>query len=201
MNLLIDNAPDRVNGIPVYTDYRNMVQFELLMRDPDIDNLQKVQLAIDLLYKEPVSSFESAWDGLLWFYRGGVDEQRSSAASSAEKRVYDYEQDAGLIYAAFRQVYGISLQAEPLHWWEFLALLSALPDSCTMGKVMGYRAMDTSKLKGPEKRHYQKLQRLWAIKTPDIQNRLSAAQREADMHDKALKRYREAQIWIQQKSK
>ena len=97
MNLLIDNAPDRVNGIPVYTDYRNMVQFELLMRDPDIDNLQKVQLAIDLLYKEPVSSFESAWDGLLWLYRGGVDEQRSSAASSAEKRVYDYEQDAGLI--------------------------------------------------------------------------------------------------------
>ena len=97
MNLLIDNAPDRVNGIPVYTDYRNMVQFELLMRDPDIDNLQKVQLAIDLLYKEPVPSFESAWDGLLWFYRGGVDEQRSSAASGAEKRVYDYEQDAGLI--------------------------------------------------------------------------------------------------------
>ena len=44
------------------------------------------------------------------------------------QRVTDFEQDAGLIRAAFRQAYGIDLYREKLHWIEFVELLNAIPE-------------------------------------------------------------------------
>jgi hypothetical protein len=45
-------------------------------------------------------------------------------------RVFSFEKDAQLIYAAFKQTHNIDLQTVELHWYQFLALFSDLrPDT------------------------------------------------------------------------
>jgi hypothetical protein len=56
------------------------------------------------------------------------------------QRLTSFEQDAGLIRAAFRQAYGIDLYRDRLHWIEFTELLSALPDGSRYSEVLGIRA-------------------------------------------------------------
>lgn len=202
MNILIDDLPEEVAGIPIYTDYRNMIQFEMLINDPEIPNFEKACLAIDLLYREPISDFQKAWDGLLWYYRGGTEQEEISEENinrSSLKRAYDFEQDAGRIYTAFLQVYGIDLQENPLHWWSFLNMLMNLPDTCQMGKIMAWRSTDTSKLKGAEKKRVQELQKIFAIKRKSNHEKMTLMERDAQMIAKAQKRYKEAQEWANAK--
>lgn len=56
------------------------------------------------------------------------------------QKVTDFEQDAGMIRAAFRQVYGIDLYRDRLHWLEFRELLNALPEGNRYAEVVGIRA-------------------------------------------------------------
>lgn len=73
--------------------------------------------------------------------------------------------------------YGINLQTIPyLHWWEFKALFTGLKEDNLIVKIMGYRAMDLSKIKDKdEKKYYKKLKRLYAL--PDMR---TEEQKEAD---------------------
>lgn len=56
------------------------------------------------------------------------------------QKVTDFEQDAGLIRAAFRQSYGIDLYRDRLHWIEFTELLNAIPDGSRFSEVVGIRS-------------------------------------------------------------
>lgn len=56
------------------------------------------------------------------------------------KRLTSFEQDAPLIRAAFRQVYGIDLFRDRLTWFEFTELLHGLPEGNRYEEVIGIRA-------------------------------------------------------------
>ena len=56
------------------------------------------------------------------------------------QKVTDFVQDAGLIRSAFRQVYGIDLYRDRLHWIEFTELLNAIPEGNRYSDVVGIRA-------------------------------------------------------------
>ena len=56
------------------------------------------------------------------------------------QKLTDFEQDAGLIRAAFRQAYGIDLYRDRLHWIEFTELLNAIPEGSRYAEVVGIRA-------------------------------------------------------------
>lgn len=71
MNPLIDDFPRELCGVPIDTDYRRMVQFELLLREESVPEADKIQLALSLLYKQPVPDPVRAWDRLLWYYSCG----------------------------------------------------------------------------------------------------------------------------------
>lgn len=198
MNLLVDDLPSTVCDTPIRTDYRYMVILEQLLKDPDMTGTEKISAALDLLYiRQPAASLKEAWDGLLWFYRCGEEpaDQREAASPRSGRTVYDFDQDAAYIYAAFRQVYGIDLQAGPLHWWAFRAMLSSLPESCLMGRIMGWRATDTRKLKGAEKRHIERMQRLFAIKGHSAGHTLTLAEQEAAYKAWVDDRFRAAEEW------
>lgn len=76
----------------------------------------------------------------------------------AQAKITDLEQDADLIRAAFRQVYGIDLWTERLHWLEFSALLAGLPEGNRYNDVLGIRARP---LPAPTK--YNQEERRWLI--------------------------------------
>ena len=100
---------------------------------------------------------------LLWFYLRGKGPETGERKAAA--RAYDFEQDAGRIYAAFLAIYGMDLtQVDYLHWWAFMALLEALPDTTQMGQIMAWRTMDLDGIKDKATRaHYAELKRRYAV--------------------------------------
>ena len=70
------------------------------------------------------------------------------SGDSNTNKLFDWEQDASYIYAAFWQAYGIDLAARqdrglfrrPLHWCAFLALFCALPQNTQIMNIMAVRA-------------------------------------------------------------
>lgn len=194
MNILLDDLPEEIDGIPIYSDFREMVMFELMVADPEIPQDGRIPLAIDLLYQQPIRDLKQAMDGLLWFHRCGAPLESGRGGKRAHERAYDFEQDASDIYAAFMQVYHIDLNSAELHWWKFSALLAALPEDCKIMKIMGYRTADISKLKGEEKKTMQHMKNLYRLKPLEVEH-LSLAAQEQAMKDRVSARFAEAQRW------
>jgi len=82
-----------------------------------------------------------------------------NAPETGGKRLTSYEQDAGLIRTAFRQVYGIDLFRDSLHWFEFVELLQYLPDGCRYEETIGIRARPM-----PAATKYNQKEREWLMK-------------------------------------
>ena len=110
---------------------------------------------------------QEAFNGLLWFYRGGKEppDQRTIDQRRGQPLAYDYILDGPLIAAAFQQVYNIDLTdpATRLHWWRFQALLQGLPDGCQFTQVVGWRTADLSGMKGKQLTFYQGMKRRFAL--------------------------------------
>lgn len=94
------------------------------------------------------------------------------AARETEKheRITDFEQDADYIRAAFLQCYHINLYRDKLHWMEFSALLSALPEGPRYSEILGIRArpMPTAtKYNAEERKWLAKAKAAYALKKTD----------------------------------
>jgi hypothetical protein len=75
------------------------------------------------------------------------------------KRLTSYEQDAGMIRTAFRQVYGIDLFRAHLHWFEFVELLQFLPEGSRYEETISIRARPM-----PAATKYNQKEREWLLK-------------------------------------
>lgn len=94
-----------------------------------------------------------------------ADPQQAPSTSPGRELPYAFAEDDGRIYAAFWQAYGIRLREEKLHWGEFCALFSALCEP-PFGKIVGWRMMDLSDVKGREKTRLLALKNAWRIQKP-----------------------------------
>lgn len=170
MNFLLDELPESVciNGkeYDIDTDFSTSIRFELLMTDSTVSKSKKILYAINLYFDVMPDDVVKAFDKIFWFYTGGEAFKKSAKANGGAKRIYSFEYDSEYIYAAFLADYGIDLQATHLHWWKFKALFGSLKEENMINKIMSYRAMDISKLKGEERRYYQKLKKQFAIPLP-----------------------------------
>lgn len=175
MNILVDELEEivkqKIGSTEINTDFRISILFELLMLDDTISEKDKIIQSLQLYYPklEKIKNLNEAIENMLWFYRCGKELANSKKTNKdTKKQIYNYEFDAEYIYSAFMQQYGIDLQdIEYLHWWKFKALFNGLAENTQFVKIMGYRAMDISKIKDKkEKKRYRELQRLYAL--PDM---------------------------------
>lgn len=178
MNLLIDNI-DKIVKMRIKeefnTNFKNSILFELLMQESNLSNKAKVYQALKIYYPnaKQITDIDKAIDNILWFYKCGKEEKEEVNQKETKrniKRIYSYEFDNELIYSAFKYQYGIDLQdIEYLHWWKFKALFNGLKKDNKIVEIMGYRAMNISKIKDKEmKKHYKKLQEIY--KLPDMRS-------------------------------
>lgn len=166
MNLLIDKLPTEYEGLKINTNFRSFILFELLMQDNSINDKDKILLTINLFFNEPINDIKKAMDCVLWFYRCGEEQEKvKNGTNEKKKQIYSYEHDAKLIYSAFLDQYGVDLnEIEYLHWFKFKAMFEGLKSDNKICEVMGYRAIDLSKIKNKEeKAKYRKLQRQFAL--------------------------------------
>lgn len=180
MNLLLHNieniVKDRIK-INFNTDFRTAIAFEIMMQNPKYSLQAKTYEALKLFYPkfEEIKDIRKAIDNIIWFYTCGkeIQEQKENKKETIrikQKQIYSYEFDDELIYSAFKDQYNLDLQdIEYLHWWKFKALFNGLKEDNKIVEIMGYRAMNISKIKDKEmKKHYKKLQEIY--KLPDMRS-------------------------------
>lgn len=174
-NLILNRLPQYTpSRLKIRTDFRESIKFELLMQDNKLNEEEKVKLSLNLYYNlNDITDIKKAVEDIIWFYKGGKKEienvdKEVKKSNSKEKQIYSYEFDAEYIYSAFMEQYNIDLNSiKYLHWWKFKALFNSLNENVLFSKIMGYRAMDLSKIKDKSmKKQYKKLQELY--KLPDM---------------------------------
>lgn len=175
--------------------------------DPDF----RVGIAIELEAMEPEPDAAGL---LLQFYRGDVPEPAEEAAQrmiefyahqdggggekgggKPARRAYDFAQDADAILASFLEAYGVDLSAAKIHWWTFKRLLCNLPPETPFMKRMYYRTADTKGMGKQERKHVEKMRRLYAIKKPSGPE-LTAEEQEAAYKKEVWRRYESARAKI-----
>lgn len=177
---------ERIGNVSFNTDFRIGILFEMLMKDNNLKDEFKVIQAIKLYYPntEQITDFEKAFEDIIWFYTCGKSDfskiqkdDTKKAKTQNEEKIYDYEYDDQYIYSAFIETYQMDLQEiDYLHWWKFKAMFNSLNKDTKIVEIMGYRAIDLSKIKDKEeKARYRKLKKIY--KLPDMR---TEAQKEAD---------------------
>ncbi len=79
------------------------------------------------------------------------------------EQLLDFEQDAGVIYASFRQQYHIDLATETLHWWAFRMLLAGLGEGTALGNRVQLRTLDLDAIPEKERPKWRRRKEMVAI--------------------------------------
>ena len=116
-------------------DFRNVLKMlDLMQREDIVPDARDYLCAMCLLsHKKRLKNASNVYKALL-------DVLFEKTPETGGKRLTSFEQDAPLIRAAFRQVYGIDLYREKLTWFEFKELLAGLPEGSRYEEVIGIRA-------------------------------------------------------------
>lgn len=176
-NILIDPLPETIEvngrGFLINTDFRAGMLFEMLSNDSTMTDEEIALQTLDIFLPNSIpDDLEATYKEILWFYRCGYEppqrRRRRNAApekTGIEQRIFDYDIDAPLIYAAFKSQYNVDLQdIEHLHWWKFTAMFQGLHESERICEIMGYRSMDLGKITDKDlRKHYASLKTKYAI--------------------------------------
>ena len=154
---LFERLPDRITvGKRVFKcdfDFRNVLKMLEIMQRDDIYvtardyHCVKCVIRRRMTLKTASKAYKALCDLLF--------EKRPEGGS---ERLTSFEQDAPLIRAAFRQVYGIDLFRDKLTWFEFTELLHGLPEGNRYEDVIGIRARPI-----PAPTKYNQKEREWLI--------------------------------------
>lgn len=155
-------------------DFRNVLRMmDILARD-DIIPAARDYVALKCVMKRPPKNAAAVMDELRKILFPAHKKQETDGA-----RLTSFEQDADLIRAAFRQAYGINLYKDKLHWSEFTALLSALPEGSRYSEVLGIRARPmpaATKYNAAEREWLAKAKAMYALEMSDDERERAYAQ-------------------------
>lgn len=165
---------------PIETDFRASIAFELLASDPDSTPEDITFGLFDIYFPQYEGQFHSVKSdddpdvvflathaketvkAVLDFYSGGMPTGKGKGTKG--KRIYDFSVDEPYIYASFLQAYNMDLRQVQLHWWDFKALLSALPQETVFEKVIQVRGAEIGpKLPKEEKERLCRLKQFYAL--------------------------------------
>lgn len=170
-NVLLDNLPTEYKGFPIDPDFQVGIQIMQMFENEDLSRQEAVTVALSILFLQedeeknplPLPDAQTAIDGLMWFLS---DWNHDHNTKTDKTRVTDYDIDQWRIYSAFRQCYGINLNTDKLHFWEFMGLLTTLPE-CAYTRVIDIRSKKiTSKMGKEEREAYTKLKSVYALDQP-----------------------------------
>ena len=169
MNMLLDRVPDTITvagtQYRINTDFRVWIRFEKVLTESDESDEQLLESIFNLVFCNQIPNsehYQEAVDEILWFYKCGKDIGRKGGGGT--KDVFSYDYDDGYIVAAFKEQYGINLNSEPLHWWEFHSYMLSLSEHTEFVKIMSYRAVEiTSKMPASQRAFYQKMKQHYKL--------------------------------------
>lgn len=139
-NILIDQFPEtlEIEGkeYAINTDYRYALSSILAFESAELTIYEKVSIMLQNLFGNNIP--ENAEEALVksqYFLNGGISEKEDRE----EKRVYSFDVDQSLIFAAFQGTHGIDLSTAKLHWWRFLNLFMDLGADTSFCQLVSLR--------------------------------------------------------------
>lgn len=134
------------------TDFRHVLRMYDILADKRMTERARLYLALCEIVRNPPKG-EEKQIAVYLAARAALTPQKGGGKSDSV-RVTDFVQDADMIRAAFRQVYGINLFTAKLHWIEFSELLNNLPSGTRYSEVIEIRAKplpEATKYNGKER--------------------------------------------------
>ena len=171
-NVLLDPLPTEYRGFPIDSDFQIGIQIMQALEDGELSRQEGQAVALSLLFLQEdaqgnqllLPDAETALEGLVWFLTDWNHDHNSKVDNT---RITDFDIDQWRIYSAFKQHYGINLNTDKLHFWEFMGLLTTLPE-CAYTRVIDIRAKKiTSKMGTDEKKAYAELKKVYALDQPN----------------------------------
>ena len=154
---LFERLPDRITvGKRVFKcdfDFRNVLKMLEIMQRDDIYVTARDYHCVKCVIRRRMT-LKTAHEA----YKALCDLLFEKRPEGGSERLTSFEQDAPLIRAAFRQVYGIDLFRDKLTWFEFTELLHGLPEGNRYEDVIGIRARPI-----PAPTKYNQKEREWLI--------------------------------------
>lgn len=155
----VNNKKYKIN-----TDYRVALKCDEIARDKSISDYERSLAIIYLLYGdnglEDKENYEQLINLAIKYLSCGQEVEDTN-----EKPDMDFEQDMSLIKASFKSDYGIILNDENMHWWDFYMYLNGLTEKCILNRVRELRTYDTSKIKDTKERNkIEKSKRRFALR-------------------------------------
>lgn len=160
MQLLYEPLPDSISAggsdYEILTDFRAWLKFGDLLKDDVLEDSEKLDFMRYWFVKIPHEMTAERFSGLRDFCAAKALEPDSGDAEQdglQKPPTFDFRLDASFVVADFRRFYQLNLlTTEYLHWWEFLALLRALPDESQVFRRIAIRSADLSKIKDKDRK-------------------------------------------------
>lgn len=156
-SLLTDKLPTSITfagyEADIKTDTITALQCISMLDDDEVPTTIRVSCVVEAILREgeeiTPELYIDAFSAILEYLKGYPVE----GGTKSREPLLSYTQDHAYILAAFRQAYGMSLEdVQRIHWWEFQALLSALPEDTRLSQIMRIRGMDVDPKTSPAER-------------------------------------------------
>ena len=188
INVMLDPLPTEWRGYEVNTSFRIGIQVFLVQYDKELNEYEKSDALIWLLFDDREHpDGEELQECVEWFLNGWFHDK--SGSSQDKRRLIDYDVDQWRIYADFRQIYGIDLSLDAMHWWMFNGLLWNMPyeRSAFMQVIEIRRKKITSKMGREEKKAVQEAQQIYALDQPEVKKEYTENEKGAiDEYDRMM---------------
>ena len=180
-NVLLDPLPTEYKGFPIDSDFQIGIQIWQIMEEEELSQQERMSACLSLLFLDededgnalPIPDLQTAIEGLQWFLSDWYHDNQNSKDKT---KVTDYDIDQWRIYSAFRTQYGINLNTDKLHFWEFMGLLTTL-DECAYTRVIGIRQQKIKpKMSAEEKKALKEAKAIYSL---DALEEITSEEREA----------------------
>lgn len=159
-----------VNGkrYKINTSYKYALKCNEIAEDENINDIERALGIIYVLFGE--DALNDTENAPLLIEKAQKYLLCGQEPSKEETRDMDFNQDFPLIRTSLRSDYGINLDKEDLHWWEFYELVNGLSSSdigncCILNRVRNLRNFDLNDIKDfKEKEKIRKAKESVALK-------------------------------------
>lgn len=169
MNPILDGYPEEYEGYLFRTDFRIGIQICMCLEDQELDEYERVAVALELLFGKGIPDVETAMKALGWYMCGGTLPDKKKRVEDNEddekeaEQSFDFEIDSGRIMTAFLKAYNIDLTREHMHWFRFLALIGDVGE-CAFTNVINIRTKKlTSTMSAEQRATYAELKKKYSL--------------------------------------
>lgn len=164
----------------INTDFRVAIKCNEVATDETINDVERGLAIIYLLFGEKglkSDDKEQLLEKAKYYLSCGKELEPID-----EKPDMDFVEDYAYIKTSFRSDYGIKLDDEKIHWWEFNELMNGLSNSefgdcCILNRIRNLRNYDTRDIKDKkEKERIEKAKQQVALKKYKKENHLTKEQ-------------------------